>query len=40
VDPIPARIGSDVRPRRPRNELEISACVRGEFEAFLEQEQI
>jgi hypothetical protein len=29
------------RPQRPRNvEPDISACVRGEFEACLEQEQI
>ena len=39
-DPISARDGRDVGPRRPRNELEISACVRGEFEACLEKEQI
>ena len=40
VDPISARDGPDVRPQRPRNEPEISACARGEFEACLEQERI
>jgi hypothetical protein len=28
------------RPQRPRNEPEISACARCQFEACLEQEQI
>jgi hypothetical protein len=27
-------------PKRPRNEPEISACVRGDFEACLEEEQV
>jgi len=27
-------------PQRPRNEPEISACARGEFEACLEEERI
>jgi len=40
VDPISARYRRDVRPQRRRNEPEISACARGEFEAWLEQKQI
>ena len=40
VDPISALHRRDVRAQRPRNEPEILACVRGEFEACLEQEQI
>jgi hypothetical protein len=40
MDLISARVGHNARPQRPRNEPEISACARGEFEASLEQERI
>lgn len=40
VDPISARDRRDVRAQRPRNEPEILACARAEFEAWLEQERV
>jgi hypothetical protein len=40
LDLISRRDGRDVRPQRPCNEPEISACARGEFEACLEEERI
>jgi NO-binding membrane sensor protein with MHYT domain len=37
---FPGLVATALRPQRSRNEPEISACARSEFEAWLEQEQI